>query len=136
MWQLPFVFIRVEHGIYLVNIKTCAKPQLIVQAKIWKQGFCISSGQDSFDFHFAHILTEDDKSSYEVHSRFCFRSDLSKFLKENGKLPPFDLDGVTKLMKRERVLVKKQKEMSKENEKLIEEIKMLKAVQSGCCQLF
>ena len=77
MEQLPFVIIRGRRdSIYLVNIKTCAKPQLLVEAKVRKQGFCISSGQDSFDFHFAHILTEDDKSEYEVHSRFCFRSDL------------------------------------------------------------
>ena len=74
--QLPFVIIRDREGFYLVNIKTCAKPQLLVKAVVKKQGFCISSEQDSFDFHFAHTLTEDDKSRYEVHSRFCFRSDL------------------------------------------------------------
>ena len=95
-------------------------------------------------------MTEDDKSEYEVHSRFCFRSDLIKFLRRNGKLPPFDLDGVEfmmkrgrelvqerkKMIKREQELVQKQKEMSEENAKLIGEIKMLRADQSGCCQLF
>ena len=76
MEQLPFVIIRDYDGYNLVNIKTCAKPQLLVKANVYEQGFCISSEQDSFDFHFTHILTEDDKSEYEVHSRFCFRSDL------------------------------------------------------------
>ena len=78
-----------------------------------------------------------------MHSRFCFRSDLIKFLKENGKLPPFRLDEVATMMERERELVQTKEEMikekevmSRENAKLIEEIKMLRADHSRCCQLF
>ena len=69
------------------------------------QGVCISSEQDSFDFHFTHNSTEADNYRYEVHSRFCFRSDLIKFLEENGQLPPLKLDEVATMIKRERELV-------------------------------
>ena len=100
MEQLPFVIIRDDdRSIYLVNIKTCAKPKLLVKAEECWIGFCLSREQDSFDFHFTHILTEDDKSEFEMHSRFCFRSDLIKFLEENGELPPLKLNEVTTLMK-------------------------------------
>ena len=78
MEQLPFVIVPIGKYTYLVNIKTCAEPQLLVP--VWSTGFCISSEKDSFDYHFTHNKKEDDKSVHEVHSRFCFRSDLIKFL--------------------------------------------------------
>ena len=89
--KLPFViFIGKKdlraaiENFYLLNIKTCSQPQLLVKAKTDRQGIITSSEQDSFDFHFTHITTDDDKSEYEIHNRVCFRSDLIRFLEQNG----------------------------------------------------
>ena len=83
--SLAFVLFRTFYDdYYLVNIKTCARPQLLVKANTRKPGVFIPSGKDSFEFHFAHVVTDDDKSQHEEHHRLQWTKDMVDYLKKNG----------------------------------------------------
>ena len=83
--SLPFVVFNIYgKGVGLLNIKTCARPQLLVQANILKPGFFISSGQDSFDFHFAHVVKDDAFTEHEQHHRLSWTQVIVDYLKKYG----------------------------------------------------
>ena len=68
MEKMPFVIFNDEGGFYLVNIKTCTV-QLLVKTERANSGFCLELEDGSFDFHFTHTFTDENKNLQEAHHR-------------------------------------------------------------------
>ena len=61
MEKMPFVIFLEVEGICLVNIKTCAVQVLVKTHENSKgSGFCLELKDGSFDFHFTHIVEDEN----------------------------------------------------------------------------
>ena len=75
-----------KFAFHLINLKE-RSTQLLVDVESKFGGFCISAGENAFDFHFSSFKREGEtKRPHEYHHRLPFRYDIIEIMRK-GSLP-------------------------------------------------